>query len=98
MFTSKPDQLLFSGPVVVQPPSEDRVSVFMALAGGKQALLKVFSTGKVRCLKSDFTSLEHAQDCAQAVIDRMAGLNDSGMPNIRLRDAKVRSFACTAQI
>ncbi len=81
---------LCPGPVVVQPPSEDRVSIFMSLTGGKQASLKIFSTGKVRCLKSDFSSLEHAQGCAQAVIDRMAGINNSGMPPIRLRDAKVR--------
>ena len=61
----------------------------MSLNGGKQASLKIFSTGKVRCLKSDFTSLEHALGCAQAVIDRMAGINGSGMPNIRLNNAKV---------
>jgi hypothetical protein len=89
------DTVFVPGPVVVQPPSEDRVSIFMSLTGGKQASLKIFSTGKVRCLKSDFSSLEHAQGCAQAVIDRMAGINNSGMPPIRLHDAKVRFLSTT---
>jgi hypothetical protein len=42
---------------MVQPPNEDRVSVFTSLPGGKQASIKLFSTGKIRCLKSDFKSL-----------------------------------------
>ncbi len=81
-----------TGPVVIQPPSEDRVSIFMSLPGGKHASLKIFSTGKVRCLKSDFSSLEHALSSAQAVIDKMATVSNSGMPNIRLQDAKVDTF------
>lgn len=46
-----------AGEVMVQPPNEDRVSVFTSLQGGKQASIKLFSTGKIRCLKSDFKSL-----------------------------------------
>jgi hypothetical protein len=34
--------------VVLQPPSEDRVSIFVSLVGAKSAVLKMFSTGKVQ--------------------------------------------------
>ena len=43
----RPEVGLFSGDVVIQPPSEDRVSIFVTLIGAKSAVLKVFSTGKV---------------------------------------------------
>ncbi|EKX41881.1 hypothetical protein GUITHDRAFT_141634 [Guillardia theta CCMP2712] len=76
------------GTVTIQPPSEDRVSIFISLVGGKQACLKVFSTGKLRCLKSDFQSSSEAQYYAQSIIDRMANTRNSGMPPIKLQDAK----------
>jgi len=80
------------GSVILQPPSEDRVSVFISIDGGiwggKPTCLKFFSTGKVRCLKSDFPNAEEAQRSAQSLIDDMAGTADAGMPPIRLRDAK----------
>jgi hypothetical protein len=34
--------------VVLQPPSEDRISIFVSLVGAKSAVLKMFSTGKVQ--------------------------------------------------
>ncbi len=76
------------GSVILQPPSEDRVSAFISIDGGKPTCLKFFSTGKVRCLKSDFPNAEEAQRSAQSLIDDMAGTADAGMPPIRLRDAK----------
>ena len=80
--------IMFAGTVTIQPPSEDRVSIFISLVGGKQACLKVFSTGKLRCLKSDFQSSSEAQYYAQSIIDRMANTRNSGMPPIKLQDAK----------
>jgi len=64
------------------------VSAFVSVDGGKPTCLKFFSTGKVRCLKSDFPSADEAQRCAQCMIDEMASAPDAGMPPIRLRDAK----------
>jgi hypothetical protein len=76
------------GPVILQPPSEDRVSAFVSFDGCKPTCLKFFSTGKVRCLKSDYPNAEEAQNSAQSLIDEMAASPDAGMPPIRLRDAK----------
>jgi hypothetical protein len=76
------------GSVILQPPSEDRVSAFVSVDGGKPTCLKFFSTGKVRCLKSDFPNADEAERCAQSLIDDMAGTPDAGMPPIRLSDAK----------
>ena len=79
---------LCAGPVILQPPSEDRVSAFVSFDGCKPTCLKFFSTGKVRCLKSDYPNAEEAQKSAQSLIDEMASSVDAGMPPIRLRDAK----------
>ena len=74
------------------------MSVFTSLQGGRQASIKLFSTGKIRCLKSDFKSQEHAQQCAQGIIDEMSNMPNSGMPRVTLSDAKVgdvsRESAC----
>jgi len=65
------------------------VSAFVSVDGGKPTCLKFFSTGKVRCLKSDFPNAEEAQRSAQNMIDDMASAGNAGMPAIRLRDAKL---------
>ena len=77
-----------AGRVILQPPSEDRVSAFVFGDGGKRTCLKFFSTGKIRCLKSDFVNADEAMRSAQNMIDEMSGSVDSGMPPIRLPDAK----------
>ena len=82
-----------AGDVILQPPSEDRVSAFVSVSGAKPTCLKFFSTGKVRCLKSDFANADDALRIAQDVIDAMAAAADAGMPPIRLRDAKFNENA-----
>ena len=64
------------------------MSAFVFGDGGKRTCLKFFSTGKIRCLKSDFVNADEAMRSAQNMIDEMSGSVDSGMPPIRLRDAK----------
>lgn len=64
------------------------MSAFVSFDGCKPTCLKFFSTGKVRCLKSDYPNPEEAQKSAQSLIEKMASSADAGMPPIRLRDAK----------
>ena len=76
------------GSVILQPPSEDRVSAFFSVDGGKPTCLKFFSTGKVRCLKSDFPSADEARKTAQKMIDDTVVIANSGMPPLHLCDAR----------
>ena len=64
------------------------MSALVSWDGCNPACHKFFSTGKVCCLKSDFPNAEDAQKSAQSLIDKMASTVDTGMPPIRLRDAK----------